>query len=80
MAVACFLKTMDNVENLGNDMFRVTLTCSLMDTSNSQFSMTFDAQKGADWGIQGRIAVAQWVLEHLGETVDLLVLPNLETI
>lgn len=80
MAVACFIRSIDDVENLGNDIFRVTVSCKLMDTSNSQFTCTFDSTKGADWRIQCREGVQFWVTEHLGEVIDLFVLPSMETV
>jgi hypothetical protein len=80
MAVACFIRSVDGVENLGDDTYRVSVSCSLMDTSNSTFSTTFDAVGGSDWRIQARTAASVFALEHLGETVSLCILPNLETI
>lgn len=81
MSVPCFIKSIDGVENLNlNDTYRVTFSGFLMDTSNSQFMVTFDAVKGSDWGIQARTAVSTWAFNTLGEVVDLVILPNLETI
>lgn len=80
MAVGAFVKSVDQVENIGNDTYRVTCNVSIMDASNSQFSISFDAVKGADWKILCRTAVASKALSDLGETVDLVVLPGLETI
>ncbi len=80
MSVACFIRSVDSVVNAGNDTFTVTILCNLMDTSNSVFTVSFDAAKGSDWRIQARTAVASHALTALGETVDLVVLPSLETI
>lgn len=80
MSVACFIKTVETVENVGDDSYRVSLVCSLMDVSNSQFSVQFDAVKGSDWRIQARAAVSSFALQNLGETVDFVVTPGLETL
>lgn len=80
MAIPCFVRSVDDVVNLGNDTFRVTLSCSLMDTANSTFTTEFNAIKGADWRVQARMAVQERALSGYGETVDLIILPSLETI
>lgn len=80
MAVGAFVKSIDQVENMGSDTYRVTCNVSIMDASNSQFFISFDAVKGADWKILCRTAVAAKAASDLGETVDLVVMPGLETI
>lgn len=80
MAVPCFIRTIDAVENLGGDVYRIFAACNLMDASNSVFNIQFDAVKGADWRIQARSAAALYALEHLGETVDFVIMPGLETL
>ena len=80
MAVACFIRTIDSVVRLPAGDFAVTLLCNLMDEGNSSFQVTFEAQRGADWRIQARTAVAAQALASTGETVDLVILPSLETI
>jgi hypothetical protein len=80
MSVACFVRSVDLVENLGNDVYRATVSCNLMDMSNSTFVATFDAVAGSDWQIQCRTAISAWALEHLGETVGLCILPSLDTL
>jgi len=80
MGVACFLRSVDSVQNMGNGVFNVTVLCNLMDTGNSSFAVSFDAQAGSDWRIQARTAVAAHALATTGEVVDLVILPSLETI
>jgi hypothetical protein len=80
MAIAGFVKSIDTVENLGSDVFRLSCSCILMDGNNSTFVMSFDAQKGADWKIQCRTAFEQTALANFGETVDLVILPGLDTL
>lgn len=80
MPIACFMRSVDMVENLGSDLFRITVSCNLMDSSNSTFQTQFDAQKGADWRIQARDAVRTAALSQLGETVDVVIMPGLESL
>jgi hypothetical protein len=80
MTVGAFVRNIETVENIGSDTYRITCNVTLMDAGNSPFQITFDAQKGADWPIMCRQAVSAYALETLGETVDLVVMPGLDTI
>ena len=80
MSVACFIRSVEAIENQGSNTYRITINCNLMDATNSTFQVAFDAIKGSDWRIQARQAAAAFALSSLGETVDFVVTPGLETL
>lgn len=80
MGLAVFVKSIESVENVGNDEFSVAITAVIMDANNTAFTLSFQAARGADWRIQCRSAVAQWVLNDRNEVVDLVIMPGLETL
>lgn len=80
MAVSGFVRSIDQVDNVGNDIFRLTCQCALMNPGNSVFTLEFEAAKGSDWKIQCRTAFIQYALVNLGEQVDFVVLPGLDTL
>lgn len=80
MAIACFIRQIELVEAVAPNTYRITAQCNLMDGTNSTFTMSFEAVKGADWRIQARSAAVRFALESYGETVDLVITPGLETL
>lgn len=80
MGVVCFVKSIDGVANMGNDVYRVNCGVNLMDEQNTFISAEFQAIRGADWKIQARTAIAELVMAQTGQTLDLLILPSLETL
>ncbi len=80
MGIACFVSTVDIVENLGNDLYRVGGLAALMDANNSAFRFSFEAVKGSDWKIQCRESVIAYVQANYSLQVDLVILPGLDTI
>lgn len=80
MGVVCFLKSLDGLSNVGGDAYRVNCGVVVMDENSTFISAEFTAIRGSDWKIQARTAIAQLVLAQTGLEMELLVLPNLETI
>ena len=80
MGVVCFVKSIDGVANMGNDVYRINCGVNVMDENNTFISAEFEAVRGADWKIQARTAIHDIVLAQTGQTLELLILPSLETL
>lgn len=80
MSLACFVRTVESVEVIDADNYSVSLTCQLTNAEASVITLSFTAQKGADWRIQCRTALQQYLQDNFSETLDLVILPGLDTI